>query len=112
MVELDTCLLLEQCFVTVPRSRADDLMLAILTFNQTHSEANLWQLGPGREFQEQHSDEGKAVMSLSAETWHILLWNPSGQEGKHRAHSNGLPTCEKFAHVHAHNLCDRGVYTA
>lgn len=41
MVELDTCLLLEQCFVTVPRSRADDLMLAILTFNQTHSEANL-----------------------------------------------------------------------
>lgn len=42
-------------------------------FGQTHSEANLRQLGLEREFQLQHSDEGTTVMSECRNLAHFLL---------------------------------------
>lgn len=50
MAVVDTGLLLDQCYITVPESRADDLMKAILMFDQTNSQANLRQLGAEKEF--------------------------------------------------------------
>lgn len=77
MAVADTSLLLDQCCITVPESRADDLMQAILMFDRTHSKANLWQLGAEREFQLQHSDEGTVVTSERRNLAHFL-WYPLG----------------------------------
>lgn len=80
-------------------SRAADLMNTTERFNQTHSTANLGQLGARRQSELQHWD--KAV-TFECKNMACFLYYPLGTKGKHQPHSMRLWMREKLVHVHTH----------
>lgn len=97
--------------VSLQPQGAEPVTLCRLPWHSTkqHSEANLRQLGPGREFQRQHSDQGKALMSETQKlgTFYFgILWV---RRVRTQHIATGLSTCEKFAHVHANGVYGSGL---